>query len=210
MGWLAGAVLAVGCGRELRHEPAVDARWIDGDAADGRDGDAADLREAAGACASAGDAAIRVDDMGMGWCGGEVALSGMTPLGAFCPTRVRADVTMGDCARSLDVTLADEGGDRSGLQLSLFLLYDRARGPWSGSYQVMAQLAMTGRPFTSMSFPATVEVTASDDPFVGDGGLVSGADPPVGAIHLGFVMETPAGVVTGSVIARYCAWRLCI
>ena len=57
--------------------------------------------------------------------------------------------------------------------------------------------------------PATVEVLASDNPFVSDGALTTGTSP-VGQIRLRFTMPTPAGTVGGTLLARFCGWSFCV
>jgi hypothetical protein len=207
-GWVVGGVcfatmvLANACGRQLPHQAAVDARSA------GRDADATDDRAAAHDCAAASDAAIQASDTGDGWCGGEITIAGLTPLGSFCPTRVRADLSLGDCARSLFIVLAE--ADDAGQQLGFSLAYDRSRGPWLGTYQTTASLSSGGVRPSLTSFPTTVEVTASDDPFADDGGLSSGTSPPMGQIRLRLMMPTSSGTVSGTLLARFCRWSLCI
>ena len=203
--WLATVVLANACGRELPHEAAVDARGAGGDS-DATD--AIDDRQAAHDCASASDASIVADDTGDGWCGGEIAITGLTPLGPFCPTQVRADLTIGDCGRSLEIDLGNASG--TGQQLGFYLAYDRLRGAWAGTYQTTASLSSGGTRLSPTSFPATVEVTSSDDPYVSDGGPTTGLSPPVGEIRLRLTVPTPAGTVSGTLVARFCGWNVCV
>lgn len=208
MAWLAATLFGAGCGRtqlDAPVDPFVDAGLS------GRDVSAA--ADAPPSCELANDAAILISDTGDGWCGGEIALAGVTPLGPFCPTQIQSFVGLGDCGRHLSVTLTDGGGYLARQALSFSLVYDPARRPWNGTYQVMAFLSAGSASRTRPNFfqyPATVEVTASDDPFATDGGTIDTIDPPIGEIHLRFTMPTPTGIVSGTLISRYCRWSICI
>lgn len=167
--------------------------------------------EAPASCLGASDAAILASDRGDGWCGGEISVSGSTPLGPFCPTQIQASVGGSLCFGGLDVALADGGGILSNQVLVLALSnlgFDRAQGSWVGTQDVTAYLTskLSGQP---QIFPATVEVTASDDPYLADGSL-PGTASPAGEVHLRFAMQSSAGLLSGTLVARYCAWAACL
>lgn len=164
--------------------------------------------EAPTSCLDASDAPIQALDMGDGWCGGQISVSGSTPLGRFCPTQIEASVGVGLCFGGLSVALADGRGVLSNQVLGLSdLRFDRAQGSWVGTQQVMAYLSkQTGQP---QVFPTTVEVTASDDPYSADANGPATATPP-GEVHLRFAMQSSAGLLSGTLIARYCAWTGCL
>jgi hypothetical protein len=111
----------------------------------------------------------------------------------------------------LDVALADGGGILSNQVLVLALSnlgFDRAQGSWVGTQDVTAYLTskLSGQP---QIFPATVEVTASDDPYLADASL-PGTASPAGEVHLRFAMQSSAGLLSGTLVARYCAWASCL
>jgi hypothetical protein len=159
-------------------------------------------------CLDASDAAIQASDMGDGWCGGEISVSGSTPLGPFCPTQIQASVGGSLCFGGLSVALADGGGILSNQVLVLSdLRFDRAQGSWVGTQQVNAYLSkQTGQPLV---FPTTVEVTASDNPYLADAS-VPATTTPAGEIHLRFAMQSSAGLLSGTLVARYCEWASCL
>ena len=194
------ALALVGCGRPLRQGAGVDSSGADS---------ASDPPQAPAFCLDASDAAIQASDTGNGWCGGEISVSGSTPLGPFCPTQIRASVGASICFGNLSVGLADGGGSLSGLVLVLSSLpFDRARGSWVGTQHVNAYLTskLSGQPLV---FPTTVEVTASDNPYLGDASLAAGPSP-AGEVHLRFAMQSSAGPLSGTLVARYCDWSACL
>jgi hypothetical protein len=204
MGCSTGVLMLVlsvaGCGRALGHGGGVDSSAWDA---------VSDLREASASCSGASDAAILAPDTGDGWCGGEISVSGSTPLGPFCPTQIRASVGVINCFGGLAVALADGGGVLSNQMLVLETArYDRARQSWVGTQNVHAYLSskLSGQPLV---FPATVEVTSADDPYTLDAGS-SNLGPPVGEVHLRFAMQSSAGLLSGTLVARYCDWNGCL
>jgi hypothetical protein len=165
--------------------------------------------EAPASCVDASDAAIQASDMGDGWCGGEISVSGSTPLGPFCPTQIQASVGASICFGGLSVALADGGGILSNQVLVLSdLRFDRAQGSWVGTQHVKAYLTSkhSGQPLV---FPTTVEVTASDDPYLADASLPV-TTTPAGEVHLRFAMQSAAGLLSGTLVARYCGWASCL
>ena len=149
----------------------------------------------------------------MGWCAGEVSLSGATPLDPFCPTRVRVDVSIGDCAKTLNLAIADGDGLVS-YKLMQFgaIPFDSTRRSWTGSYQVnvfLSSRSSGNTRTTNTTLNATVDILAADDPYLVDGGLADPSDPPLGAVDVRFTVQAPAGF-DGTIRAHYCNWGLCI
>ena len=193
-------VCAAGCGRALRHGAGVDSGGAD---------IGPDMRETGTLCLDASDSAIQAPNAGDGWCGGEISVSGSTPFGPFCPTQIRATVGVSLCRGTLGVALADGRGSSSNLVLSLpELTFGHTSQSWVGTHQVSAYLE-SKLSSQSLVFPATVEVTASDDPYLADAGS-SGLGPLVGEVHLRFEMQSSAGLLSGTLVARYCQWVPCL
>jgi hypothetical protein len=204
---VAAAWLAHGCGGR----PVDPIRQRSGDAAVAG-GDARADSQSASSCPGM----VSVSPQPVGWCAGEVSLSGITPLDPFCPTELRADVAIGDCARSLTLAIAD--GDGAGtapykrIQFGA-ILFDRARRSWTGTYQVGAILSSrsTGNSKTTITtLNSTVEILMADDPYDIDGGLADTSNPPAGAVDVRFTVEGPTDTFSGTMSVRYCYWTLCV
>ena len=149
-----------------------------------------------------------------GWCAGDVSLSGVTPLDPFCPTRVRADVSIGDCAKTLSVAIADGDALTSPKRIQLFSIpFDSTRRSWTGTYKGIV-LLLSGRSgstrTTTTMLNATVDIVAADDPYSVDGGMADGSNPPVGAVELRFTVQAPTGTFGGTISVHYCNWGFCI
>jgi len=203
--FVAAALVALGCGRtefDRPGEPATDAARA-GD-------DARESSEPAPSCSGL----LSLSANSGGWCAAEVSLSGVTPLEPFCPTAVRADVNIGDCAKTLSVAVAD-GDAVTWHKLIQFgsIPFDSARRSFTGTYQIIVFLmsrSSGSTKTTTTKLNATVDVLAADDPYIVDGGVADTSNPPVGAVDLRFTVQAPTGTFGGTVAVRYCNWGLCI
>jgi hypothetical protein len=173
--------------------------------------DGADAAEPVDAPLVCGDAELLPDgslltaDTDPRSCGGEIAVAGYTPFGAFVPTSASARVGLLDCHGSLFMNLY---GTTPFGDVILFIVtrYDQENHSWTGTFQVTATLSVDSRTF---DFPATVDITSADDVYP-EAGEPDGSGVPAGEVHVGLDVETSCGHITGSFVTRYCNWAVCI
>jgi hypothetical protein len=216
-----GLALLAGCGRSTLDgvvtvvPPALDARAADtsGDPA-GASVDGASAEAGSGCVPTPPiDQPMAVSDA-QPFCGGEVAVTGTTPFGPFIATEVLVAVGADDCSGSMVFSLYTGSSRRpgelpDGLRLSFVTTYDNARQTWAGTSQTMATLSpLTGT--SEIAVPATVDITAADDPSGGDGAAMNLSVRPTGEVHVNIEADVGCTHIQGSFVAPYCLWQACI
>jgi hypothetical protein len=147
-----------------------------------------------GACNAAApvvDAAREVGpplDGPAGFCGGSIALAGVTPFGVFAPDEISAEVVPAPGAK-LQVTLAET--PPPGIQLA-FDVPAGASGGFEGAQDVAGFLESDRMVVPVM---VHVDVTSATDP---------PADAGTGEAQMNLTITSDCGAFTGSVVARYC------
>jgi hypothetical protein len=147
-----------------------------------------------GACAAAPaiDAALEVGppaDGPAGFCGGTIALAGVTPFGAFAPDALSTEIV--PAPRALRVTLAEE--PPSGIQLTFDVPAD-ATGAFEGAEDVGGFLESGG-----IVIPILVHVVVT-----GVTGTAPGDAGGPGEVHMDLTITTDCGSFSGSLVASLC------
>jgi hypothetical protein len=163
------------------------------------------------ACADAAapDAVEAATPSGLSTCGGEVAVGGTTPYGAFVATNISAEVGFGDCS-GLSLTLDDgvggDGGQTDATVVALFVTPQSQ--PWTGTYTGWGTITQGGR--RSGLVPAQVELTTADFLPTDGGALPPGGVGPRGLLVGTIDVDTGCGHVTGTFSVPVCQWQTCI
>jgi hypothetical protein len=130
------------------------------------------------------------------WCGGTIALSGVTPFGPFAPNAVAMRIVT--APPIMRVTLAQD--PPSGLQLAFDVQGDAQTGSFIGVRDVTGYLA---RGAEVMPLFVSVAVTSATPVSLPDGGR-----PDAGEASFGLTITTACdsfgGSFSGTVVARYC------
>jgi hypothetical protein len=145
-------------------------------------------------------------------CGGDVAVTGATPLGPFVASSVWTRVGTEDCFGIMQFTLFTGAAQGPGLLptgLGLYFSTNYNGGSWLGTFHATAGLSSADRQ-TSIGIPLTVQVTAADDPYSVDSGAATPPGPPQGQARVTIDGDTGCGHITGSFVAPYCEWIPCI
>ena len=140
------------------------------------------------------DAALEVGtppDGPAGFCGGSIALAGVTPFGLFAPDELSTEVVPPPMAK-LQVTLAQ--APPSAIQLA-FDVPAGASGGFAGAQDVAGFLESDGVVTPVM---VHVDVTSAADAPSADAGVVTGE------ARMDLTITSDCGPFTGSVVARYC------
>jgi hypothetical protein len=149
--------------------------------------------------APAADTAVEVGpppDGGSVFCGGALALAGVTPVGVFAPDRLSAEVVLLPHA-TLQITLAQD--PPAGPQLTFDIPGDPATGDFVGARDVAGFLERGG-----IVMPVTVHVdvtsaTPAPQPV--------GGRPDAGEARMTVTITTDCGAFSGTLDARYCGWQ---
>jgi hypothetical protein len=146
--------------------------------------------------APAVDAALEVGppaDGGAAFCGGALALAGVTPFGPFAPDAVSVEVLLPP-QPTLRVTLAQE--PPAGTQLTFDVPGDAATGAFLGAHDVAGFLEGGG---VVMPVMVHVDVTTATPATELDGG-----PPGAASASMSVVVTTDCGSFSGTIDARYC------
>jgi hypothetical protein len=145
------------------------------------------------------DGAIEVGSA-LPWCGGTIALSGVTPFGPFAPNAVA--VTIEISPPLMRVTLAQD--PPSGQQLTFDVPGDAKTGSFVGVRDLTAFLAHGAE---VMPLFLSVAVTSATPALSPDGG-----HPDAGEATISLTITTPcdsfSGTLSGTVVALYCDWQV--
>jgi hypothetical protein len=146
---------------------------------------------------------------GLSTCGGEVAVGGTTPYGAFVATNIRAQLGFGDCA-GLSLTLDDgAGGDAGQTDATVLALFVTPQSQsWTGTYAGLGTITRGAR--RSGLVPAHVELTTADFVPTDGGSLSPGGVGPRGLLVGTIDVDTGCGHVTGAFSVPVCQWQTCI
>jgi hypothetical protein len=126
------------------------------------------------------------------FCGGAIALAGVTPFGVFAPNAIASEVAPAPSAK-LQITLAED--PPSGIQLTFDVPGDPATGSFEGVHDVPGFLEKDG---VVMPVMIHADVKLATDALGPDGGV------PTGEARLDVTITTDCGSFSGSLVARYC------
>ena len=141
-------------------------------------------------------------EVGPSVCVGDVALAGLTPLGAFAATG--ATGAIGTLPRAgLTILLAeDPKSPLSGLELIFTILWDPVAKTYVGVHEVSGLLFGGG---TGIHASIVVDVTSATVPYEADG-----SRPASGEARMTITVTTGCGTFTGALVAPYCSWQVLI
>jgi len=146
--------------------------------------------------------AMLASEVGPGVCVGDVALGGVTPLGAFAPTSATGAIGVAPRA-SLTILLAeDPRAPLSGLELIFTILWDPVAKTYVGVHEVSGLLLGGG---TGIPASIVVDVTSATAPYLSDG-----SHPASGEARMTITVTTGCGTFTGELVAPYCSWQVLI
>jgi hypothetical protein len=141
-------------------------------------------------------------DAGAVFCGGTIALAGVTPFGAFAPDALNTVVNIAP-GRTLAITVAEN--PPSGQQLAFQIGADPATGSFVGTHDVTGFLEggdANGRQVVPVM--VHVEVTSATDlPTLLDAGVAD-----VGVARMSITVTTGCGSFSGTLVARYCGFEM--
>jgi hypothetical protein len=158
-----------------------------------------------GSTASSLDASLDAmlgSEVGPSVCVGDVALAGVTPLGAFAPTGATGAIGASPRA-GLTVLLAeDPKSPFSGLELIFTIPWDAVAKTYVGVHEVSGLVFGGG---TGVHASIVVDVTSATVPYEADG-----SRPASGEARMTITVTTGCGTFTGALVAPYCSWQVLI
>jgi hypothetical protein len=141
-------------------------------------------------------------EVGPGVCVGDVALGGVTPLGAFAPTSATGAIGVLPRAGLTILLAEDPKSPFSGLELIFTILWDPVAETYVGVHEVSGLLFGGG---TGIHASVVVNVTNATVPYEADG-----SHPASGEARMTITVTTGCGTFTGALVAPYCSWQVLI